>query len=203
MEKEDGNNRVGSADDGAAAVVMVGLTGMPGAGKSTAGHALESLGLTRMVMGDVIREETKKRGLEASPENTGRVMRQLREKLGEAAVAELCVQRIRESKLRLVIVDGIRSTAEVDLFRGAGEILVMAIHASRPRRYELLRQRGRSDDPLDWSTFLARDERELGIGVARVISLADEVISNEHTTPEQMGQIVIDVVQGWMRSIDR
>jgi dephospho-CoA kinase len=199
MEKED--NPVGQADGLAA--MMVGLTGMPGAGKSTAGYALESLGLPRIVMGDVIREETKKRGLEASPENIGRVMRELRDKLGEASVADLCMQRILESKLKIVIVDGIRSTAEVDRFRGAGEILVTAIHASRRRRYELLRQRGRSDDPLDWSTFVARDERELSIGVGRVIALADEVISNEHATPEQLERTVIDTVQGWMSSIGR
>ena len=190
---------VGQADG----LAMVGLTGMPGAGKSTAGRALESLGLPRIIMGDVIREEARRRGLEASPENTGRVMRELREELGEAAVAELCLQRIRESKQRLVIVDGIRSTAETDLFRKAGDFLVVAIHASRRRRYDLLRQRGRSDDPIDWDTFTARDERELGIGVDRVIAMADEIVTNEHATPEQLGRTVVDLVKGWMRSLGR
>jgi dephospho-CoA kinase len=193
------DNPVSQAND----LVMVGLTGMPGAGKSTAGHALESLGLPRIVMGDVIREETKRRGLEASPENTGMVMRELREKHGDAAVAELCLQKIRESKGRSVIVDGIRSSVEVELFRTAGRVLVIAIHASRERRYDLLKQRGRSDDPLTWETFVARDERELGIGVGRVVATADEIVSNEHATPEQLGMTVIDLVQGWMRSIGR
>ena len=185
-------------------MIIVGLTGMPGAGKSTAGGALEkSLGVPRIVMGDVIREETKKRGLEANPENTGRIMRELRDRYGEAAVAELSLQKIRESKVEFVIVDGIRSTAEVELFKRAGPLLLIAIHGSRQRRYKLLSERGRSDDPLDWETFTARDERELSIGVGRVIAMADEVVSNERATPEELGKTMVDLVQRWRRSVGK
>lgn len=191
------NNPVGQTNR---SLIIVGLTGMPGAGKSTAGRALESQGAARIVMGDVIREETKKRGLEANPENTGIVMRELREKYGDAAVAELSLQKIRDSKEEFVIVDGIRSGTEVELFKTAGELFVIAIHASRGRRYKLLTERGRSDDPLDWDTFASRDERELSIGVGRVIAMADEVVSNERQTPEQLGKTAVDLVQIWRRS---
>ena len=56
---------------------IVAITGMPGAGKSTAAHALAKLGWTRVVMGDVIREETKRRGLEPVAKNSGDVMKLL------------------------------------------------------------------------------------------------------------------------------
>jgi dephospho-CoA kinase len=183
--------------------MMVGLTGMPGAGKSTAGEALESLGAHRIVMGDVIREETKRRGLQADQENTGKVMRELREEFGEAAVAELCLKKILASSERFVVIDGIRSVAEVEAFRKAGNLLLIAIQASRQRRFQLLRERGRSDDPLQWDTFIARDERELGIGLGNVIALADEVVLNERSTPEDLRRTVVAIVMRWRQSLDR
>jgi len=181
--------------------MMVGLTGMPGAGKSTAGQALESLGVKRVVMGDVIREETKRRGLQPDPENTGKVMRELRAKFGEAAVAELCLKKLLASSERFVIIDGIRSLAEVEAFRKAGNLLLIAIQASRERRFRLLKERGRSDDPLLWDTFVSRDERELAIGLGNVIALADEVVSNEHSTPEDLGRMVVNIVTRWRQSL--
>jgi dephospho-CoA kinase len=174
---------------------------MPGAGKSTAGQALESLGALRIVMGDIIREETKRRGLQPNQENTGKVMRELREKFGEAAVAELCLQKILASGERFVMVDGIRSVAEAEAFRKAGDFLLVAIHASRQRRFHLLKERGRSDDPILWDAFISRDERELGIGLGRAIALADEVVSNEHSTPEDLGRTVVTLVKGWRQSL--
>ncbi|WP_410968165.1 hypothetical protein, partial [Salmonella sp. SAL04281] len=81
-------------------------------------------------------------------------MKELREKLGPSAVAELCIAEIeREGKSRIV-VDGVRSMAEVDTFRKKAEVLLVAVHASQARRYELLKERGRKDDPLTESMFL-------------------------------------------------
>ena len=50
------------------------ITGMPGAGKSEVADAFHNAGYPLIIMGDVIREETKKRGLEPNPENTKKVM---------------------------------------------------------------------------------------------------------------------------------
>ena len=60
-----------------ARMLILAITGMPGAGKSTAAKALEAEGFKRIVMGDVIREETRKRGLEPDAKNTGDVMLEL------------------------------------------------------------------------------------------------------------------------------
>ncbi len=79
-------------------MLIVAITGMPGAGKSTAAKALENIGMKRVVMGDVIREETKRRGLAVDEKNTGEVMRDLRKIYGEGAVAELCLKSIGKAK---------------------------------------------------------------------------------------------------------
>ena len=182
-------------------MLVIAITGMPGAGKSTAARALESLNLKRIVMGDVIREETRRRALDPDPKNTGNVMKELREKLGEGAVAELSLQAIKALREDVVIVDGIRSVAEVDVFRRNAHVVLLAIHASRKRRFELLKERGRGDDPPDWDTFVARDDRELGVGIGAAIALADEIVSNEHTNPLELGERVKELARDWMKAV--
>lgn len=63
------------------------VTGMQGAGKSELALAFNKVGIPIIVMGDVIREETRQRGLEPNPANTKKVMLDLREKDGMGAVA--------------------------------------------------------------------------------------------------------------------
>jgi len=178
-------------------MLIIAITGMPGAGKSTAATALRGFG-KRVVMGDVIREETKRRGLVPDEKNTGDVMRDLRKKHGEGAIAELCLQSIKNSRPEVLVVDGVRSISEVETFRRAGDLLLLAIHASRKRRFLLLKERGRSDDPLSYQMFLKRDERELGVGIGEAIALADEVISNEHITPSVLSEMVVRTVKSWI-----
>ena len=149
-------------------------------------------------MGDVIREETKRRGPVADEKNTGEVMKELRKQHGDTAVGNLCMKAIKESGAEMVVVDGVRSAAEVEVFRESAKVILVAVHASRPRRFELLRQRGRSDDPLSYEMFLRRDERELGIGIGTAIALADEIGSNEHATPESLSSAMVAVVDEWV-----
>ncbi|HLQ03180.1 MAG TPA: AAA family ATPase [Nitrososphaerales archaeon] len=184
-------------------MLIVAITGMPGAGKSTAAKALENLGMKRVVMGDVIREETKRRGLVADAKNTGEVMKDLRKKYGEGAVAELCLKSVGRAKTDLLVVDGIRSLAEVETFRKAGKVLLLAIHASRERRFSLLKERGRSDDPITYEMFVKRDERELDVGIGSAIALADEVISNEHITPDALTEMTARTAKSWIETVRR
>jgi dephospho-CoA kinase len=184
-------------------MLIIAITGMPGAGKTTASQALEKTGLKRIAMGDMIREETKRRGLYADDKNMGTVMREMRETYGAGAVAELCLRIIEPMKEKAVVVDGIRSIGEVHAFKRAGEVRLLAIHASRLRRFALLSDRKRTDDPLDIESFNTRDERELSIGLGSAIALADEVISNEHILPKELGEIVVRIVEGWMGSVGK
>jgi dephospho-CoA kinase len=174
---------------------------MPGAGKSTAAQALVSKGWKRVVMGDVIREETRRRGLVADEKNTGEVMRDLRRQHGEAAVAELCLKVVEGLRTDRVVVDGIRSIAEVEVFRRSSEVLLLAVHASRKRRFALLKERGRSDDPQFYESFLKRDDRELEVGISKAIALADEVITNERSSPGKLSAAMVDVVDRWVKAV--
>jgi len=181
-------------------LLIVAITGMPGAGKSTAAKALESRGFKRIVMGDVIREETRKRGLEPDAKNTAKVMLELRERYGPGAVAEVCLQFMKRMREKVVIVDGVRSFAEVEVFAREGNVKLLAIHASRERRFKLLTERGRSDAPVSRASFDDRDRRELSVGVGEAVALADEVLPNEHTTQDQLRRATLKIVESWVKS---
>jgi len=177
---------------------IVAITGMPGAGKSTAAEALVAKGWRRVVMGDVVREETRRRGLPEDAKHTGEVMKELRRQHGPAAIADLCLKYIRKSGFDKVVIDGIRSVAEVEAFKKAADVLLIAIQASEPRRFSFLKERGRTDDPNSLEMFHRRDERELEVGIGEAIALADEVVSNEHTTPEALTAHTLKLVERWL-----
>jgi dephospho-CoA kinase len=177
---------------------IVAITGMPGAGKSTAAQALVKEGWRRVVMGDVIRAETKRRGFEADARSTGEVMRLLRKERGESAVADLCLEEIARAGAQKVVVDGIRSLAEVEAFRKKATVMLIAVDASPARRFELLKERGRRDDPLTREMFEERDLRELGVGIGEAIALADETISNERSSAGKLEAEMVKAVERWM-----
>jgi len=155
---------------------------MPGSGKTALSRLAQDKGIPVVVMGDVVRKETAKRGLQPTPENVGKTMLKLREEDGPAAVAKRCLQEILHTKTKTVVVEGIRSLEEVKEFKKTlPNFTLIAVHASSKTRYQRLHNRGRSDDPKNWNEFTERDERELDVGIGSAIAIADHVITNEDT----------------------
>lgn len=162
------------------AKIVIGVTGMPGAGKGVVISVAQEMGCGIVVMGDEVREETELRGLEPSPENVGKVMVELRQEGGPAVVAKRCVPKIQKTQKEVVIVDGIRSLFEVDELKNYfPQFRLLAIHSSPETRFNRLIKRKRGDDPVNWETFSERDQRELHIGLGNVIARADCMIVNE------------------------
>ena len=164
--------------------LLVCLVGMPGSGKSIVAEVARDLGFDIVVMGDAVRDEARRRGLEPTGENMRALMRRLREERGPAVVAELCFPRIDRAG-QLVLVDGIRSLAEVEAFRRHyGRAVLVAVHSSPRTRFERLRARGRPDDPASWEEFCRRDRVELEVGIGSAIAMADHMLVNEGTVGE-------------------
>lgn len=177
--------------------LIVCLTGMPGAGKSTIANGLKSKGFDVINMGDAVRAEAKKRNLEPTGKNLGKLMLELREKNGPGAIAELITEQITKSNT-VIVIDGIRSNAEIDVLRKIGIVKILAIHASTDTRYSFLTKRGRSDDPQNQETFNERDAREIGVGVSNSIALADESISNNNMTINELIDTAYKIIKGWI-----
>ncbi len=183
--------------------LIVCLTGMPGAGKSTVACFLKEKGFTIVTMGDVIREEAKRQGLEPTDVNLGKMMLKLRQDLGPGAVGQIVLQKLaRDDKnSNNVVIDGIRSVAEVDVLKKVGHVRLLAIHASQDTRFKHLTKRGRADAPSDSGEFTGRDLRELSVGVSEAIALANEMISNNDLTLEELKLRAYDIVKEWLEEI--
>jgi len=162
---------------------VIGTVGLPGSGKSEAAEAARDLGIPVVTMGDVIRQECRDRGLDPATHH-GEIARKLREENGPGAIAERSLPVIRErlGEAETVLVDGIRSGTEVDIFAdafGDGFVLVhvTAPDEARARRLDL---RGRDAGAEEGGESLAdRDERELGFGMDEAMERADVTVAND------------------------
>jgi dephospho-CoA kinase len=179
--------------------LIVCLTGMPGAGKSTIANGLKSKGYEIINMGDAVREEAKKRNIEPSGQNLGKIMLELREKNGPGAVAELIQNKIKNSSSNVIVIDGIRSNEEIQVLRKFGTVKLLSIHASTDTRYSFLIERGRSDDPQTRDNFDERDVREIKVGISTPIALADESISNNELSIDELIEHAYKIIQGWQK----
>ena len=163
---------------------------MPGSGKGVFRRTVQKMGYPVVIMGDVVREEVKRRNLKPTPENLGKTMLTLRDLDGPAVVAKQCIPKLEKATERIVVVDGVRSLAEVEEFKKHfPNFILIAIHASPKARYQRLSGRKRSDDPTNWKTFMERERRELGVGMGDVIVAADQTIVNEGTSAQLKTEI--------------
>jgi dephospho-CoA kinase len=178
------------------------ITGMPGAGKSSVASFLKEKGFEVVTMGDVVREEAKRQGLEPTDINLGKMMLKLRQDLGPGAVGYIVLQKLtRDGGSNNVVIDGIRSIDEVEILKKVGHVRLLAIHASQETRFKHLKERGRADAPSNSNEFAGRDKRELSVGVSEAIALANEVISNNDLTLEQLKLRAYDIVREWLEEI--
>jgi len=188
--------------------IIILVTGLPGSGKSIVSKVAREKGMPVVVMGDVVREEAIRRGIELLPENLSIVANDLRDKYGKAAIALSTSEKISENyrSSPAIVVDGVRSLDEVAVFEELGNVCIIAVHASPSKRFERIRQRGRPGDPSDWNQFLGRDLVELSWGIGNVIALADYIIVNESTIEEARAQserVVKEVLDSGGRGCSR
>lgn len=183
--------------------LVVGLAGMPGAGKSVVVNVAEGRNYGVVVMGDEVREEARRRGLEPVPENIGRIMLELRRLEGEASIAKRCIPKILGENKEKIIVDGVRSLAEVEEFRKNFKCFVLvAVHSSPETRFKRLFHRRRSDDPKNWEIFRERDLRELSVGLGGAIAMAEYMIVNEgglDVLRRRAERVLERIEKKWMR----
>ena len=170
---------------------------MPGAGKSTIANGLKSKDFEIINMGDAVREEARKRNLEPTGENLGKLMLELREKNGPGAIAELILNKIKNSDSNVIVIDGVRSNEEINILRKIGTVKLLSVHASTDTRYSFLSDRGRSDDPQNRENFNERDSREIKVGISAPIALADESISNNNLSIDDLIEYAYKIILGW------
>lgn len=164
--------------------IGIGIVGMPGSGKSILSDAARFLGIPVIVMGDVVRNETERRGLDLTAKNVLNVAQDLRNKYGRKAVALLVLREIKDNKLlgksNIVVIEGLRSPEERDVFEEFfDKFFLIAVHASPGTRYMRILERHRLDDAGSIDMLKRRDKKELEFGIGDLLALADIHLVNE------------------------
>lgn len=188
---------------------IIGFVGLPGSGKGEASKIAQELDFGVVVMGDVIRQEAARRGLEPTDLNLGRIGNALREAEGPEAIAKRTLEMALKTGRDLVVVDGLRSQAEAEFFRSqAGEFYLIEVQAAAEVRLGWLEKRGRPDDPkgcgeesgnavaggqaksISASALEERECREKGWGLARAMERADYRIDNSGSLEDLRRKVV-------------
>jgi len=163
---------------------IIAFVGMPASGKGEAAVVAKELGYPVVNMGDVVREEVRRLGLEPTDENLGGTGTRLRKGEGLSAIARRCVTKLRTLNGGVAVVDGVRNIEEVHLFKEefGDDFLLIYVQSSTEDRLARINVRGRADDRLmDEKRLRIRDDRELGWGMGESIKNADLTIVNDGT----------------------
>ncbi|MDD1719137.1 MAG: flagellar hook-basal body complex protein FliE [Methanoregulaceae archaeon] len=164
---------------------VIGVVGLPASGKGEFSRIARDLGIPVVVMGDVIRRAVSEAGLPETDENMGRTASNLRLTGGMDAIARLSIPAIEAQISQVVVVDGIRGDAEVELFRTCfPRFFLVGIESGFDLRLERLVRRGRSDATCSREELLERDRREMGWGLGKALERADYLVSNDCSLPE-------------------
>jgi len=92
--------------------------GMPGAGKSEAVEVARERGAQVLRMGDTVWEEVRRRELPMEASVVGRVADEMRRSHGPDVWARRTLEAV-DRGARLVVIDGLRSAAELGAFKAA------------------------------------------------------------------------------------
>ena len=157
---------------------------MPFSGKSEAVQIAKDLNIPVIRMGDMVWEEVKKRKLNLTSENVGRVAHELRIKQGDDIWAKRTIKRILKMGIsKCLVIDGIRNIKEITVFKDAfgADFLLISIIASDTIRHQRALTRNRIDDSNELEEIKKRDIREIQWGIKKVMRQADKSFYNEQS----------------------
>lgn len=178
-------------------IIVVGLTGQLAAGKGVISNILvHEFGFTHYSLSDRVREIAASQ--ERGPKNglTGReslqnVGNETRAWFGGNALAKLTAGHVLIDLVGgkdRIIFDSIRNPDEVLFLKKIPGFTLIAVTASREKRFENIIARNRPTDPKTWEDFCRCDDRDLGVGentlgqnVGKCIEMADITVLNEST----------------------
>ncbi len=176
---------------------MIIITGMPGSGKDEFVRVAKKRGFIDVHMGDTVKAFASKSGIPVTDRDIGAFATGERKKHGMDIWAKRTGENIMDPEK--TVVDGLRNTEELHYFRDHfPDVIVVAIYTNREERLRRILRRSRPDDVRNEVELESRDDRELGWGIGRTISLADRMIINDKTLEEfkaKVGAFLDEILQ--------
>jgi len=165
--------------------LLLGLTGRQCSGKSEIAKILREFGFDVLEMGEVLKSQIGKE--DPSIEEVSKFAIEVRKKMGRGAVAKLAIPILRRklSSGGKVVISGVRSPEEVEIFRKEfKEFLLIRVKSEKGNRIERALKRGRPDDPSSMEEFIEKEKLEEELGIEETMAMAEFEILNEGTLEE-------------------
>lgn len=161
--------------------IIIGITGMPGAKKTSVAKIMSSYGIPYFTLSSILNKELAVRGIDPTPINYARLASELRKNFGEDILARRIWRSIKVNAVKTdtIIIEGIRSPAEVHFFHTVGKcFFLVLVHSSPETRFRKFKQK---KHPFlnTLEQLESQDKTNLELGIGEVIAQADYVIINE------------------------
>lgn len=172
-------------------MLIIGLVGTSGAGKSTASHYLKNKGFFIVELSSFLKIEAEKRGINLINKRILQdIGNDLRIEFGPEILAKKAYEQIIVKKINKSVVDGIRNTGEIEYLRKIKNFLLIAIDADQEIRYKrIVKLRGKEwvGTYQDFLNIEKRDsnlgDQKTGLRVSDCLKMADfKIINNNKIT---------------------
>ena len=168
---------------------VIGLIGTIGSGKDeVAKYIVDKHGFQQITMGDLIREETSKRGLELNRENLQATSADVTDKQGMKYWGDMVVLKVKKSGWQKVLINGVRRVPELEVYKkGFGKKFNLILVDADPKiRFDRLKGRKRTGDPKSLEEFKKQERGEIKLygTFDECVKLADFTVKNESTFEE-------------------
>ena len=177
--------------------MLIGITGTDGAGKGAAvKYLVEKKGFTHYSSRELITAQIIKKGRPVSRENMRLTANELRKEHGNDVIVQLGLQKAQAQGETDVVIESIRTLAEMDSLQKNGGTL-LAIDANQNARYRRISGRKSESDSVTFAEFVAQEKVEMndpdpnGMQKAKVMAAADYTIMNDGSLKE-LGHAIED-----------
>lgn len=172
--------------------LVIGFVGSVASGKETAiNHLKKKHKAVSLSLSDEVRSELTSVGFEnPSRETLQATGNLLRKFYGKAVLAKRVGEKIKKTKVKLVLIDGIRYPDEAQFLRKIKNCFIISLDAKPKVRCERLKRRGRIGDPRTWKEFLDCEEKENNkLLVRKSMKKSDFALENNGTLDTLFGKV--------------
>lgn len=160
---------------------IIGLVGMPAAGKDTAADYLrQRYGAVTVGFSDSLRDVLRRFDLPVDRDHLIKLSEALRATFGDDLLARAVAADLASRPASLKVVDGIRRPADLSILEKLNGFVLVSIEAAPEVRYQrlILRNENTDDRHKTYRQFLADQERSTEKSIQEILPKAEILLDN-------------------------
>ncbi len=172
--------------------MVIGITGLPGAGKGTAAaYLVEKYGGVAKQFSGPLRDMLTRLHQPITREHMQDLAKHLREIFGKDVFAETLLQDVQAAKESLIVMEGFRYFDEYNILKQHPNFVFVAIETTFENRLQRIQQRSENvgDGQVTAESFTKQHEHETEKGIPDLIAKADHHIDNNGTQAQLFVQL--------------